>query len=374
MARTTLKTPLEAADFVRGSCFFGTGGGGDPAWGLRMLEEDLAAGSELTWINPDDLDDLAMTCCAWGMGSIAPRDQEETRAALARLGITAPVHDRNLAVAVGELERYAGIKIEAIIPLEPGGRNTPNPLSSGARLGIPILDGDYAGRAVPEIVQILPCLAGHKPWPTALVDPYGDVTILREAASPSMAERIGKHLAMAALGSVAMAGFLLPAWEARQLIVPGTASRSLKVGRSIREAREQGRDPIAAALEASGSRLLFRGAVVDRDWEDRDGYMFGNTRLQGGGDFRGQEMRIWFKNENHLTWLDQKPYVTSPDLIMVLDEVTGEPLTNTVIHKGMRVGVLGLAAAASLRTPEALRVLSPKWFGFDLPYTPLEEL
>ncbi|MBW1713566.1 MAG: DUF917 domain-containing protein [Deltaproteobacteria bacterium] len=373
MARTTLKTGLECQDFVRGSCFFGTGGGGDPASGLEMLFEDMAAGYELTWIDPDELDEAAMTCCAWGMGSIAPRDPEETQAALARLGVPGPVHDRNLAVAVQELEAYAGVKVEAIIPLEPGGRNSPNPLSSGARLGIPLLDGDYAGRAIPEIVQILPSIAGHKPWPAAAVDVYGDVTIIRQAAAPPMAERIGKHLALAAFGSVAMAGFLLPAKEVRQLIVPGTASRSLKVGQSIRQAREEGQDPVRAALEASGARLLFQGSVVDRDWEDRDGYMFGNTYLRGANDFQGQEMRIWFKNENHVTWLNNKPHVTSPDLIVVLEAVTGRPLTNTVIAKGMSVSVLGLAAAPGLRAPQGLQVLSPKWFGFDFPYVPIEK-
>jgi uncharacterized protein len=374
MTHHTLTSEQECEDFVRGSCFFGVGGGGDPAAGIRMLKEDLAAGIALTWIDMDELDDAAITCCAWGMGSIAPRDPEETQKEINRFGVSGPVHVRNLSVAVQELERYADVKIEAIIPLEPGGRNTPNPLSSGARLGIPIVDGDYSGRAVPEIVQIIPCISGHKPWPSTSVDPFGNSVIIREAATAPMAERIGKQLAVAAFGTVGMAGFLMPAKAARELFVPGTASRSLSVGRAIREARDAGSDPVAAAVAASGAHILFKGTVSGREWEDRDGYMFGTNVISGEDAFSGRKMKIWFKNENHVTWIDSTPYVTSPDLIIVLDSKTGEPKTNTVVEKGMAVGVLGIPAPAALRTAGALKVMAPRWFGFDIPYRPMEEI
>jgi len=374
MTHHTFTSVQECEDFVRGSCFFGVGGGGDPAAGMKMLTEDLAAGIALTWIDMDELDDAAMTCCAWGMGSIAPRDPEETKREMNRFGVRGPVHVRNLSVAVQELERYAGVKIEAIIPLEPGGRNTPNPLSSGARLGIPVVDGDYSGRAIPEIVQIIPCISGHRPWPSTSVDPFGNAVIIREAATAQMAERIGKQLAVAAFGTVGMAGFLMPAKEARELFVPGTASRSLSVGRAIREARETGSDPVAAAAAASGAHILFKGTVSGREWEDRDGYMFGMNVISGQEAFSGRQMKIWFKNENHITWIDGTPYVTSPDLIIVLDSKTGEPKTNTVVEKGMAVGVLGIPAPTALRTAEALKVLDPRWFGFDIPYRPMEEI
>ncbi len=374
MSHHTLTTEQECEDFVRGSCFFGVGGGGDPAAGMQMLTEDLSAGTSLTWIDIGELADEAMTCCAWGMGSIAPRDPEETRKEMGRFGVSGPVHARNLSVAVEELQRFAGVKIEAIIPLEPGGRNTPNPLSSGARLGIPIVDGDYAGRAIPEIVQITPCIAGHMPWPSTSVDPFGDAVIIRKAATAAMSERIGKQLAVAAFGTVGMAGFLMPAKEARELVIPGTASRSLRVGLAIREAREAGGDPVAAAAEASGAHLLFKGVVSERDWEDRDGYMFGTNVISGQEASFGRQMKIWFKNENHVTWIDDTPYVTSPDLVAVLDSKTGEPRTNTVIEKGMTVGVLGIPAPAALRSAAALRVLAPGWFGFDIPYRPMEEI
>jgi uncharacterized protein len=374
MAKQVLKTYQDCEDFVRGGCFFGVGGGGDPAAGLKMLEDDLKAGRELAWIDIGDLADEEMTACAWGMGSIAPRDPRETRERLAVLGITAPRYDRNLAIAIQELERYGGAKIKLIIPIEPGGRNMPNPLSSGSRLGIPLADGDYTGRAIPEIHQIVPCIAGLKPWPATSVDPWGNVVILRESVNPPMAERIGKHLAVAAFGTVGMAGFLIPVREARKHLISGTVARSLRVGRAIREAREAGQDPVEAARKTAEAWVLFRGKIIAHEWEDREGYMFGQNRVQGDGPFSGKEMRIWFKNENHMTWLDEKPYVTSPDLITLIHSGTGEPITNTVAAIGMKVTVLGMKAPGALRTQEALSVLSPGSFGFSIPYTPIEKL
>ena len=277
-----------------------------------MLEEDLNAGRELAWIDIGDLSDEDMTACAWGMGSIAPRDPQETGRKLSGLGISGPRYDRNLAIAIQELERYSGAKIKLIIPMEPGGRNMPNPMSSGSRFGIPLADGDYTGRAIPEIIQIVPCIAGCKPWPATSVDPWGNVVIIRESVSPPMTERIGKHLAMAAFGTVGMAGFLIPVREARKHLVPGTASRSLRVGRAIRQAREAGRDPVEAAREASGGWVLFRGEIIGHDWEDREGYMFGNNVIEGEGSFAGHRMKVWFKNENHVTWIDERPSCHQP--------------------------------------------------------------
>jgi uncharacterized protein len=374
MPKQVLKTYQDCEDFVRGCCLYGVGGGGDPVSGLKLLEEDLKAGRELAWIDIDDLSPDAMTACGWGMGSIAPRDPQETHRRLAGLGIGGPRYERNLAIAIQELERYSGAQIKLIIPMEPGGLNMPNPLSSGSRLGIPLADGDYTGRAIPEIIQIVPCIAGCKPWPVTSVDPWGDVIVIRESVSPPMIERIGKHLAMAAFGTVRMAGFLLPAREARKHLVLGTVSRSLRVGRAIRKAREAGQDPVEAARNAASGWLLFQGEIVDRKWEDRDGYMYGNNVIEGEGLFASHRMRVWFKNENHITWIDEKPYVTSPDLIAVINSETGDPVTNTVAALGMKVAVIGVKAPEPLRTSEALSVLAPGFFGFSIPYTPIEKL
>jgi len=51
MPSGSIKTAQEAEDFVLGCTFMGTGGGGDPAIGLKFLLEDLKEGREIRWVD-----------------------------------------------------------------------------------------------------------------------------------------------------------------------------------------------------------------------------------------------------------------------------------------------------------------------------------
>jgi DUF917 family protein len=171
----------------------------------------------------------------------------------------------------------------------------------------------------------------------------------------------------------AHAGFLMQGKDLRRIAVPGGITRALAVGRAIRAARAGGGDPATAAAAALGGWVLFRGRVARKEWESRDGYMYGTTTVEGEGADAGHILRVWFKNENHVTWRDGAPWALSPDLIMTIG-ADGTPYTNTLLPEGVRIGVVGAAADARLRTPAALALLGPRHYGYDLPYTPLENL
>ena len=126
-------------------------------------------------------------------------------------------------------------------------------------------------------------------------------------------------------------------------------------------------------VEFKGGWLLFKGVVSGKNWESRDGYMYGTTLIKGMEEFRGEEAKIWFKNENHILWIDGEPKVTSPDLIEVVDLETAEPITNTDLKAGDRVAVIGVKCVEIFRTEKGLEVLGPKHFGFDIEYIPIEE-
>jgi hypothetical protein len=223
-------------------------------------------------------------------------------------------------------------------------------------------------------MQGTPYLYGKTSHPLASVDHWGDVVILKEATNPFMLERIGKLLSVAAYGSTYQAATLLPATEMKEIVVPGTLTRSLELGRAMRRAREAGADPIAAAAEKTGGYLLFEGRVTGKDWEDRDGYMFGTTSVEGSGRFAGHTLQVWFKNENHVSWLDGTPWVCSPDLVVIADRKTGEGFTNTLIDAGDEVAVVGVRGLEGFRSERGLGCAGPRYFGFDIDYRPIEEL
>ena len=120
--------------------------------------------------------------------------------------------------------------------------------------------------------------------------------------------------------------------------------------------------------------MLFEGPVVERDWKDEGGYMTGSASIEGRGDYEGQTLKFWHRNENHVTWLDGEPYVTSPDLIMTIDSNTGEPYTNADIDKGSELTIIGRAANPLFESPEGISTGGPGHYGFDLEHRPYAEV
>ena len=115
-------------------------------------------------------------------------------------------------------------------------------------------------------------------------------------------------------------------------------------------------------------------ATITAIYQDREGYLWGTNTIEGQDDFKGHTFKIFYKNENHVTWLDDKPYVTSPDIIEVIRRDSGEPITNTDIKEGDVVSVLGLRGRDAFKTPKGLEVLCPKYFDYDIPYIPIEKI
>jgi DUF917 family protein len=374
MGRHVLQTEQECEDLIRGCLLMGTGGGGQPEWGRRMLKGALEEGITVQWVDVDDIPDDAWTVTAFGMGSIAPMTQE-TEDEIERIGLEDKFGDNSIGEAIKELGEYLGAPIRCLVPTELGAGNTPAPLVTGARLGISVVDGDYAGRAIPEEMQGTPFLYGKNSWPFSSVDKWGNVAIVKRTANPQMVERIGKMLAVAAYGHTTMAATPLRGREMKEIVVRGTLTRCLALGRAIREAREKGADPVDAALQVTGGWRLFEGTVSGKDWEDRGGYMYGTTHIQGTGEYQGQTLDVWFKNENHVSWLNGQPWVCSPDVIAIVYADTAEGITNTDIAAGQQVAVLGIKGQEIFRTEFGLNESSgPRYFGFDIDYVPIEEL
>jgi hypothetical protein len=375
MADLVLKSREDVEDLVLGCTFYGTGGGGNPKLGLHLLLDGLARLGEIRISDPSDIRDDAWVCTPYLMGSIAPRT-DKALADMARLGLTKRMGmaDHIALLALMELQSYAGVEVEAFVPIELGGANTPVPIDLALSLGKKVVNGDYAGRAIPEIVQTTTYLADKPTHPTTYVDEWGNVSIIKTAVNYFLAEALGKTISLAAHGHLAGAGFLMRAEEMKEVLIPNTLSETLLAGRAIRRAAASKQDPAEAVAEAANGWVLFRGKVSKKQWEDREGYMWGINTIEGQDQFQGHTFKIFFKNENHITWLDDKPHVTSPDIIEVMHRDSGEPITNTDIKEGDIVSVLGLRGRDPFRTPKGLEVLGPKHFGYEISYVPIERI
>ena len=57
----------------------------------------------------------------------------------------------------------------------------------------------------------------------------------------------------------------------------------------------------------------------------------------------------------------------------MLDAETGEPITTEGLRYGFRVAVVALPCDIRWRSEAGLRLVGPEYFGYDIPYLPIEE-
>lgn len=373
MGTTKLETMQDCEDLLEGALWMGTGGGGSYQEGIQLLKELIQEGLPIGWITPRDVPNETWTVTVGLHGSIAP-PSPEIKEAIHRKGLIEVKDEWYVVKAVKELGVSTGRNFGCVVPGELGPDSVAIALAVGARLNIPVVDGDYIGRAVPEETQSTYCLYGKNSHLFAGVDRWGNSVFVKNAIDTYFLERMAKMLAIASYGDIAVATTPLIAEEMKRIIVPGTLSHCLKIGRSIRYARNNGADPIDLPLEAIKGWRLFDGQVTRLETEDRDGYYFGLVHIEGLGKHQGQMLKVWFKNENQATWLNGKPWVCSPDLVSLIYRKSGRGIYNAELKEGDEVTAIGMKGVEAFRSEIGLRLAGPRHFGFDIDYIPIEDL
>ena len=361
----------DCVDLCFGAALLGTGGGGSRELGLALLERALAQGMAIRLVSADEIGDDALVVTPSFVGSIAPGDNEVrvTRA----LDQCLLASDGPLLAGLRLLEGHIGRRVTAVLAVEMGGLNTALAGVLAAGAGVPFVDGDTVGRAKPELEIGSYSLQGIGLAPMSLCDPWGNRMLVQQTADNRSAERIARSLAVLG-GCTITVRCPMSGAEMRRMIVGGTVSKAMFMGRAARQARARGQHPVNAVIRASEGIRLFEGVLSRLVLEDRDGFLWADCWLEGSGRDKGHELRIWAKNENEISWLDEQPFVTTPDLLCAIETDTGQPVVNTRLREGLHITVFGVPSHRMWRTPEGLALAGPAHFGFAIPYRPLEEL
>jgi len=350
-------------DMIRGCTILGTGGGGSPTQGLRLIRSDLEAGRQFKLIGLEEVPDDALIGSPYMCGSVSPEESSEG----------APLDEEmECLVAFEALQGYLGQAFVAAVASEIGGGNTAVALRVAARQGIPIVDADPSGRSVPELQHTTFYIQQVPITPLAVATAKGDVLIAKEVSDDFRAEAIVRAIAVVSNNRAGVTDHPMDGKALKTSVVPGTLSKALTIGEAVREACSSGADPVQAAITAGNGFLLFKGEVTKADWKIEEGFTIGELVVAGHADDCGHQYRIWYKNEHIVSWYDGQPDVTAPDLICVLNPKTGEAITNPNCQKGMDVSVIGYPAPPLWRTPRGLELFGPTHFGFDIPYQPIE--
>jgi uncharacterized protein len=219
---------------------------------------------------------------------------------------------------------------------------------------------------------------GETACPMVVADEHGG-TVLIEAPDNRSAEWLARGVTVRMGGSAHIAEYPMSGAAVKRSVVPNTLTLAMQIGRTLREAREAHRDPIAALLALlpntfySYGRVIFRGKIVDVRRETRAGFSIGTVRIDADGGWRGA-MEITIQNENLLARVDGRVQAIVPDLICIMESETAEPITTEMLRYGQRVVVLAVAVPAIMRSPEALALFGPACFGLEEIFTPIEQI
>lgn len=277
--------------------------------------------------------------------------------------------------AMDVLSKHTGKTFNAVIRNEAAAA-TLNAFQTATLAGLPVVDACPAGRAKPEVQQSIPFINGIPVTPAALVTRWGDTVVIDKAVDDYRYEDMARSLAVASGGGISNVRGMMTGAQVKTATIPGALSEAILFGRTVREARAGGKDPIAALMKVANGYPLFQGTVTKAEQKGERGFTWWDVELAGKGAYAGHVYRVWVKNENMVSWLDGKPDVTAPDLIYNLDPRTGWAMSTNDLGGyaiGSEVFLMGRAAnSPAWRTPKGIELIGPRHFGFDFDYTPIE--
>jgi DUF917 family protein len=345
-----------------GSVFLATGGGGDPYLPMLITRQALKTYGSVSLINVQDVqpDDYVVAVGAVGAPTVSlellPSVDEATE-------------------TLEAFESQVGRKVDLIAPFEIGGGNSLLPIIAAASKGIPVIDGDGMGRALPEAQMMTYAIAGAKPTPAVARDYAGNIVAFSTDTTATY-ERHIRSFAMAAGGMITAAEHPMSGQFVKKAIIPKTLSFAVQLGRVLSKNRGIAENMLPHLQRLFSDsvygqcHLLFKGKVTDKSTQIVGGYDVGSAKITA---FDGvpETLTIAIKNEYLIAIKDYQVLATVPDLIVIVDYETCIPINAERLKYGQRVAVFAVGCPKFYQQPEELEVVSPRAFGFDIDYQPL---
>ncbi|MEP1383911.1 MAG: DUF917 domain-containing protein [Paraglaciecola sp.] len=352
-------------DLALGAVFLATGGGGDPYVSKLLTALAFKKYGPVNLIDVSELSDDAHVVTIGGVGAptvgleLLPSQNESFEALLA-------------------YEKHTGKKVDALVSFEIGGGNSLIPIMAALAKGIPVVDGDGMGRALPEAQMMTYAICGACPTPAVALDYQGNATLFSTKDTHTY-ERHIRGLTQASGGMMLTVEHPMTGAFLKKALIPSTVSFSVKLGALLRQNRgsaEQLLSPLQSLFKDSvygECRLLHTGKVTDKQNSVVGGFDVGEVTIASFEE-QGPPMSISIKNEYLIAKLDGKVVASVPDLIVIVEYETSSPINAERLRYGQRVAVFAIGCPEFYRTPEALKAVSPRCFGFDLDYVPLEAI
>jgi DUF917 family protein len=255
------------------------------------------------------------------------------------------------------------------MPFEIGGSNAVTPVMVAAQLNLPILDADMMGRAFPE-AQMSSChLLGASPNPGFITDCLDNTAVIYAKDSLKM-EKIGRQVTVA-MGSIAAFGYYpISGSQAEKYCLHKSISKAISIGKAHKKAKKEGADPLEAILHVCKGIYIGSGKIIDIDRAISKGFLNGTVLIQN----KDEKIELAFQNEFLIAKRNGKIVATTPDIITLLEQETGTPISSEILQFGLNVNIIALPAPSLWTTPKGLDVVGPRVFGYDVEYQPIHKV
>lgn len=347
----------EVDQLALGSAVLGTGGGGDPYIGSLMLKRAIEEKGPVELVDPESADSQALVLPVAMMGAPVVMIEKLPGGS-------------EIINALRTYEETYSQRVDYITPIEIGGINSTIPLAVAARTGLPVLDGDGMGRAFPELQMVSFHLKGVSASPVIMFDERGNLNIV-EAVDDFWAEKIARAVTVRFGGSAYIALYRMSTKQYRVSAIKRSVTKAIEVGKIL--ADRSGANVLDRLLSFTGGFELFRGKIVDVNRRIEKGFAKGTVVIEGTDQYRGKTLQVDFQNENLVAKMGNRYLASVPDLIVILDAESYRPITTERLRYGYRTIVIGIPCEDVWRSEEGLRVVGPKYFGYDVEYVPIEK-
>ena len=344
-------------DLVDGAAIFSAGGGGAPELGYGIVEKLVNEGYEVRLVKSEEV----------------PEDAVLVN--FACVGATSAVgYDSNAAVkTLKTLEEHVDKEFFGVIPVELGGFNTLVAVDVAARCGLPVVDADGAGRAVPEVHLKVYTIDDIPLAPMAIADLYAqNIILVKKTANSKAAERIARTLANEWGGTAYTARRIITGKHVRYSPIQGTLSKSIKIGEFLRTSE----NPLETVLTETGGYKLFVGRVVKVSKKTEGGFTWIDIYMKGRNEFDGSTFIFRAKNEALIAYRDGKLACIAPDIITPVDLQTGKCISAEGLYERRELAIIGIKAPEKWLTEKGLELWREvlQSSGITEDYVPIENL
>lgn len=349
---------------VNGASFLASGGGGGVASALAVIDNVMTYSQEVNVVEVSEVADSAELLVVCGVGAPdAPNLNFQ----------------KSPGYALQGLQSMTKESFGYILPIEVGAMNSMIPLLACAQYGLPIVDGDGAGRSVPQMSMCSYALSGITTENTLVVSEEDDQFPLHPKNATDMESQVRNIVStkLQDAGTVATWPLSGAQLNTAGVFVPGSFSLAKQLGVAMATSEPLSSvQNIIAGYYSANQIIMQTGTVVAATNKVQDGFDVGTITVQDGN---GMEVKLYFVNESLLATIDMNgnpaAFILGPDMICSMG-VTGAPMTNSEIcaqfEKGetVQISLMWVRAVDTIRTPgmffQYLALLAQKFLSPDL--------